>query len=139
MAVKMRFESDDSFELFLSEIVGATEEAQELYLKEAGKKLKGNIVRNLDRLRTTGNRGSRDKAGSQYKHMADDVQARVVKDKYGGRVMRVSGGRLTGTLWHIVNDGTYRSRPTHFMDDALQQTETDLPGIVEAVMRKAGF
>ena len=58
-------------------------------------------------------------------HMADDVVIRTGKDKFGNKVVKIGGGKQTGTLWHIVNDGTFTAKPTHFMDNTINQTATD--------------
>lgn len=69
-------------------------------------------------------------------HMADDVVIRSGKDKYGYRYVKVQGGKSTGTLWHIVNDGTFRNTATHFMDNAMSQAETDIQSIIDEELRK---
>jgi len=55
--------------------------------------------------------------------LADDVKLSIRKDKFGERYAQVSGGKRTGTLWHIVNDGNLYSRPTHFLDNAMQKLD----------------
>lgn len=122
----------EKVEVFLDEILKDIESVEENFLKKSANIMKQNVVNNLNRLRTTTSKEG-------YKHMADDVQARIVKDKYGDKVARVRGGKNTGTKWHIVNDGTYRSKATHFMDDAIKQTENDLETIVNEEMKKRGF
>ena len=69
-------------------------------------------------------------------HMADDVRTMTKKDKYGDIIVKVQGGKQTGTLWHIVNDGTYRSRATHFMDGALADCEAAVESAVDEELRK---
>ena len=47
---------------------------------------------------------------------------------------RIQGGKYTGTLWHIVNDGTYRTRATHFLDATLKNIDNQ----VDSILDKAG-
>ena len=54
-------------------------------------------------------------------HMYQDVK-KVVSKKYG--YVSIGGGKKTGTLWHIVNDGTYKTKATHFMDSVLTAIDT---------------
>lgn len=131
MAFKINDEGN-SIEVFLSDITNSVRIAEDAYLKKSGQILKKNIVNNLNRLKTK-------QDTEQYTHMADDVQARIGKDKFGNKVMKIRGGKLTGTKWHLVNDGTYKSRPTHFMDFAVAQSETDLEALVDAEIKKAGL
>lgn len=53
-------------------------------------------------------------------HLFEDVK--IFRQPSKGRV-QVGGGKKTGTLWHIVNDGTYRSRGHHFMDEIIQELD----------------
>lgn len=69
-------------------------------------------------------------------HMANDVVVRFTKDKYGYRVIKVQGGKSTGTLWHIVNDGTFKNNATHFMDNAIKDSETEIQQIIDEELRR---
>lgn len=53
-------------------------------------------------------------------HMHEDVKLR--KSKSNG-YMTIGGGKMTGTLWHIVNDGTYQSTGIHFIEKALDEMD----------------
>lgn len=64
-------------------------------------------------------------------HMFQDV---VVVSSPRYKRMEVGGGKETGTLWHIVNDGTYRTNATHFMDNVVSKIDA----VAEAVWNKAG-
>lgn len=64
-------------------------------------------------------------------HMYQDV---VKTKQKKGLVAVVKGGKETGTIWHIVNDGTYRSRPHHFIDRVLNSVE----GQIDKVLDKRG-
>lgn len=48
-------------------------------------------------------------------HLDEDVQLFKKGQKY-----QIGGGKETGTLWHIVNDGTYRSIGYHFMEKIVE-------------------
>lgn len=69
-------------------------------------------------------------------HMSQDVIIRFTKDRYGYRIVKVQGGKQTGTLWHIVNDGTYKNSATHFMDNAIAQSEKEIESILDQELRK---
>lgn len=132
MSYKVKSIENQEIEIFFDEIIGATEEAEERFLKRAAEVEKRNIVRNLNVLRTKTN-------DPEHKHMADDVNYRIVKDRYGGKVARIRGGRKTGTKWHLVNDGTYRSKATHFIDTAMKQSDEEIEQIFEEEMEGGGF
>lgn len=53
-------------------------------------------------------------------HMYEDVKLRKSRAK---GYMTLGGGRMTGTLWHIVNDGTYQTTGIHFIEKALDQMD----------------
>lgn len=132
MSFKINMDESGVIDVYLKEIIGATEAAEEKYLRRSAQIMKRNIVRNLKHFKS-----SIEKAG--YVHMADDVTYSITKDKYGKKVARVRGGRKTGTKWHLVNDGTYKMDATHFMDSAITQTERDLETITDEEMKKAGL
>lgn len=132
MGTKIKINESENINIFLDEILNATQEVEERFLKRAGQAVKKIIVQNLNILRTKND-------NPEYKHMADDVIVRTVKDVYGHKVVRVRGGRKTGTLWHIVNDGTYRSKATHFIDNATYRADTEINNILEEEMAKEGF
>ena len=69
--------------------------------------------------------------------MADDVVIKTGKDKYGYRYAKVGGGKRTGTLWHIVNDGNYKNNATHFMDNALSEVNGEIELILDQELRWA--
>lgn len=64
-------------------------------------------------------------------HMYQDV---VIVSSRRYKRMEVGGGKETGTLWHIVNDGTYRTNATHFMDNVVNRIDA----VAEAAWQKAG-
>ena len=132
MGVKIRSQESVGISVFLDNLLNTTEEIEINFLKRSAEVVKKNVIANLNAVRT-------DNDDPEHKHMADDVQASVVKDKFGDRTARIRGGRRTGTKWHLVNDGTYRSRATHFIDKALQQSEPEIEQILDDELRKAGF
>ncbi|HZW98118.1 MAG TPA: HK97-gp10 family putative phage morphogenesis protein [Bacillota bacterium] len=120
----------DTFEVFLKGISVEGEEAERKMLKEAGEQVKKYVVANLDKHRRA--------LAKRYKGrpaMADDVKVSTRKDRNGNLAARVQGGRRTGSLWHIVNDGHLHSRPTHFMDDALKSLDGRIDNMWDKVMR----
>lgn len=69
-------------------------------------------------------------------HMYQDV-----KKSYSKKLKRatIGGGKATGTLWHIVNDGAYRTRATHFIDAVLKNTDNKVDEIIDRKAREYGF
>ena len=65
------------------------------------------------------------------KHMYQDV---IITRSKRYKKVEVGGGRETGSLWHIVNDGTYRTKATHFMSNIINRIES----VAEAAWEKAG-
>lgn len=119
----------DSFEAFLLGIESDSAKAQDACLKSVGQVTRDAVVRNLERSNIS---------DPEHVHLKDDVQLSITKDKYGGKVAKVRGGKKTGTLWHIVNDGTYRSRGTHFMDKATSEVDSQIDGILDATLAFLG-
>lgn len=114
----------DALDIYLSGIISDSEELGAKMLKSTGEKVKDIIVANLNKHRRV--------LAARYKGrpaMADDVKVSVRTDKYGEKYAKVMGGRNTGTLWHIVNDGNLHSRPTHFMDNAMKELDGDIDDI----------
>ena len=121
---------NNAFEVFLKGISAESEEAERKMLKEAGEHVKKAVVANLNRHRRT--------LANRYKGrpaMADDVKVSTRKDIDGNLSARVQGGKWTGTLWHLVNDGHLHSQPTHFMDDALKSLDGDIDDMWDKVMK----
>lgn len=139
MGFDWRYEDSDKLEVFLGNLETDCQQAGERIQKKSGEIIKAKMVSQLNRIRTSYTAPSRsNKNPSPYKHMADDVTIRTVKDGWGDTVVKVSGGKKTGTLWHIVNDGTYRSRATHFMDKGMAEAEPEVLAIIDAELSKVG-
>nr|DAT14940.1 MAG TPA: type I neck protein [Caudoviricetes sp.] len=130
MSMNMRYDDSDKLSVYLGEISRLCEKAGLDAQKEGANVVKREVVRRLKSIRT-----SDEKARARITHMCDDVEIVTKKDEFGDVVVKVQGGKSTGTLWHIVNDGTHRSSPTHFMDLALNSIETDLEKIVDEKLR----
>lgn len=117
---------------FLNGIVRDCKSAAADITEELGKRTKALSEQKLLPLRFERKKWSKKR---MPKHLHEDVK--IFKSKKTGRV-QVGGGKATGSLWHLVNDGTYRSRPTHFMDEVLSEITSEIPSIVESKGKKLG-
>lgn len=120
----------DTLEAYLTSIEQDSEKTEKEMLKEAGEKVKEFIVANLNRHRRV--------LAVRYKGrpaMADDVKISIRTGKWGYRSAKIMGGKMTGTLWHLVNDGNLHSTPTHFMDGALARLDGDIDRLWEKVIK----
>jgi len=127
--VDYRENDGDTLEAYLSSIVQDSELTEKEMLKEVGEKVKGYVVQNLNKHRRV--------LAIRYKGrpaMADDVKVSNRASKWGGRNVKVMGGKMTGTLWHLVNDGNLHSTPTHFMDGAIARLDGDIDKIWDKIM-----
>lgn len=120
-------DNEDTLEAYLDRLGKDCELTEDEALKKAAEELKANVVRSLNHYRRP--------LAIRYKGrpaMADDVKISIRREKSGLKVAKVQGGKRTGTLWHIVNDGNLHSHPLFFMDFALAQ----LDGNVDALWAK---
>lgn len=132
MSFKVQYQQkdDDAFEVFLKSMLAESEQAERNMLKEAGEHVKKFVVANLNKHRRY--------LAKRYKGrpaMADDVRISTRKDSNGNLVTRVQGGPMTGSLWHLVNDGHLHAMPTHFMDNALKSLDGDIDKTWDKVMK----
>ena len=132
MGFNLDFKKDggDTLDVYLSSIEKDSEKTEKEMLKEAGEKVKEYIVANLNRHRRV--------LAVRYKGrpaMADDVKVYRRTNKWGDKYTKVQGGKMTGTLWHLVNDGNLHSTPTHFMDGALARLDGDIDRLWEKVIK----
>ena len=114
----MRVEESENIKVWLSDVESDIQGAAIETIEEYGDLAKSIAEKELFALRRDGKLPVR-----RGKHMYQDVK--VSKNKKKGRVT-VGGGKLTGTLWHIVDEGTYNTDATHFIDkilNALDQKE----------------
>lgn len=121
---------NNTFEVFLKGISAESEDAEKKMLKEAGEQVKKYVVANLNKHRRV--------LAKRYKGrpaMADDVKISTRKDRNGNIAAKVQGGKKTGSLWHIVNDGHLHSQPTHFMDNALKSLDGEIDDMWDKVMK----
>lgn len=107
----MRVEESENIKVWLSDVESDIQGAAIETIEEYGDLAKSIAEKELFALRRDGKLPVR-----RGKHMHQDVK--VSKNKKQGRVT-VGGGKLTGTLWHIVDEGTYRMNATHFIDKIL--------------------
>lgn len=125
MSFKMRVIEDS---INLQTLIKASDEAGDRIMKQCASVISARVKGNLSAIRT---------AQTNHVHMADDVVIKTGKDKYGYRYAKVGGGKNTGTLWHIVNDGTYINKATHFMDNAISDTQSEVQAIIDQELRRA--
>lgn len=69
-------------------------------------------------------------------HLYQDVITKITKDEYGDQILKVGGGSRTGTLWHIVNDGTYKTQATHFMDRIIEKAEKEFDDLIQQQLER---
>ena len=131
MRFNMRYEDTDKLEVFLGKLETDCSIAGETIRREGAKIIKTKVIGELNRLRSKTNK-------LDYTHMADDVRISTRKDQYGDSVTRIQGGRKTGTKWHLVNDGTYKTNATHFMDRAINESEAELQSVIDSELSRVG-
>ena len=135
MSFKMRVIEDS---IDLQTLINAADEAGDKIMKKCASIIKTRVEGKLKGIQ----RKHVNKSGVELKrpreiHMADDVKVKTGKDKYGYRYAKVGGGKQTGTLWHIVNDGTYKNQATHFMDNTISETSSEVEGTIDQELRRA--
>ena len=131
--------NDNDLGKAMKSILTDVQMCEEITLNKAAKIINVRVEGNLRAIQKTWkNKDGSDKKRLREVHMADDVVVRTGKDKYGYRYAKIQGGKQTGTLWHIVNDGTYRSKATHFMDNSMSEADQDIQNAIDESLRK-GF
>ena len=129
MSYNITFEDDDDgLRVYLTDIVKDAEKTEREMLEETGDQLKEYIVANLNKHRRV----------LKNRHrvaMADDVKKTIRTDKWGRKYVSIRGGKKTGTLWHIVNDGHLHSMGIHFMDGALARLDGTMDELWNKIMR----
>lgn len=128
--VDYREHDEDTLEAFLSSIEKDGGRTEKEMLVEASEKVKEYVVANLNRHRRA--------IAIRYKGrpaMADDVKTSIRTGAWGHKYARVMGGKMTGTLWHLVNDGHLHAMGTHFMDGALARLDGDIDKLWDKIMR----
>ena len=128
MGFNITFENDDSLQLYLTEMEKDAEKTEKQILGEAGDELKKYVEENLNMHRRT--------LEKRYKvAMADDVKKSTKTNKYGEKYVSVHGGKKTGTLWHLVNDGTLHTFGIHFMNGALARLDGTMDKLWDRILR----
>ena len=128
--IDYRESNKDTLEAYLSDITKDAEKTQDDMLREAGEEVKEYVVANLNKHRRP--------IAARYKGrpaMADDVKVSIRSGKWGGRFARIMGGKKTGTLWHLVNDGNLHSMGIHFMDGALAKLDGNIDKVWDKVIK----
>lgn len=128
MSFKMQIVEDT---INLQTLINATDEVGEKIMQKCASVLKVRVQGNLKSLQKTHfNKKGYPLKRTREVHMSDDVVIKTGKDKYGYRFAKVQGGKQTGTLWHLVNDGTFSTSATHFMDNAISEVESEIEMII---------
>ena len=128
MGFNVTFEDDDGLQIYLSQIAKDAEKTEREMLEEAGDQLREYVVANLNKHRRS--------LKKRYRvAMADDVKRTIRTNKWGRKYVSVRGGKKTGTLWHIVNDGHLHSIGIHFMDGALARLDGTMDELWNKITR----
>lgn len=135
--LKITDTSGNELKNFLGDIIKDADMVGDDILKEAAKIIKVRVEGNLRNLQ----KKRYNKSGYELKrpreiHMADDVTIKFSNDKHGYRVAKIVGGKYTGTLWHIVNNGTYLAKATHFMDKSINQSDIQIESALDNKMKE---
>lgn len=134
MAFKMRVVEDS---LDLQTIISASDDAGQKIMKNCASIIKARSVSKLKAAQKVHyNKNGYEIKRTREIHMADDVVIKSGKDKFGHMYCKVGGGKQTGTLWHLLNDGTYKNAPTHFMDNVVSETNSECEIVVDNELRK---
>lgn len=121
---------DKDVTLWLKEIEVSAKETGIEVIDELGDYTKSVTEQELRAIKRTG-----PLYGKRTKHLYEDVE----KKKYSkGRTVVIQGGKETKSLWHIVNDGTYRSKPHHFIDRVLNRVEPRVKSLLDQKGAKLG-
>ena len=128
MTIGMTYKESGKLENYLGGTVLEVEAAKDRFLTDAKDKSKKAVLHHIPH--TSGKRRH-----AHRKPMHKDVQAQLVPDKiYGGKRVRVRGGRATGSIWHILNNGRHGAVGTHFMDKAISDIEAGLDPLLDAAL-----
>jgi HK97 gp10 family phage protein len=104
-------------------------------IKETANIVKKNVIKNLTALGKSDAVSNYD-GSTPYVHMKDDVKTIVRDDKQGAVYAIIKGGKYTGYKWHLVNNGTVKSRATHFVDNALKQSEGEFEAMIDNMLKE---
>ncbi len=122
----------------LLNIPASIQEQERPLLREAGKILKNNVkavMRRSDVEEAAVKVEPKNYDGSRpYVHMQDDISYKVKKSKTGALYVSVRGGKMTGYKWHLVNDGTVKTNPTHFIETAENKSGQEIEQAIDRMI-----
>ena len=100
-------------------------------LRIIGLTVKGNVQVSMPR--------SKKVKKKKIPHMQDDVEFTIKTSSKGERYVSVRGGKKTGKLWHLVNDGHVAEDGTvvagkHFIESAIAQSDKEIEGIIDSFL-----
>lgn len=125
----------------LVNIPASIRERERLLLRNAGKILKNNVkavMRRSDVEEAAVKVEPKNYDSSRpYVHMQDEVSYKVKKSKTGALYVSVRGGKMTGYKWHLVNDGTINTNPTHFIEAAESRSEAEIEKAIDVMIKEA--
>lgn len=131
MTAGLRIEESEGIEIWLTNIETQTSEIAVATAEELGDLVKKDAIAQLKHIEREGALPVK-----RSLHTYQDVKKTHSK-KYG--YVAVGGGGLTGTLWHIINDGTYRSRATHFIDAILANLDGNADKVFDKISDRLGL
>jgi HK97 gp10 family phage protein len=105
-------------------------------IRKISKIVQNNVLKELNKLPDSEALTNYDGTGP-YIHMKDDIKVSVKDDQEGSVFAIIRGGKYTGYKWHLVNNGTVKSRATHFIDIAMNKSENEVNQIIDEMIRKA--
>lgn len=121
---------ESSLDIYIENIAKEAGKTEKEVLQQAGEALKEKVEKNLQRHKRNVKKRYKDRPA-----FCDDVKLTIRKGKNGNMMATVQGGKATGTLWHIVNDGTLHTRGIHFLDNALAEMDKEADRILDKVMK----
>lgn len=100
-------------------------------LKIIGLTVKGNVQGKMPR--------SNKIKKKKVPHMQDDVESVIKTSSKGERYVSIRGGKKTGKLWHLVNDGHVAEDGTvvggkHFIEAAMAQSDREIEDIIDSFL-----
>ena len=129
--IELGNQNSRSFDDFTDKILENCEDMETKVLEELKKEAPSIVKKELMKVQRRGKLPP-----GRTKHMHADVKATIAKDKWGYKELKIKGGKQTGSLWHIVNDGTYKSKATHFIDKSMDAIDNITNDVINAVMEE---
>lgn len=140
MGIRLSYKDSNEITGIVDDILEDLELTKEEVLKLMSPRLKRIAIEETRKIKRIKNiqQHTKNKKGERRrtKHLYQDIVVTIKKDEFGEKVLRVGGGWSTGTLWHLVNDGTYRTQPTHFMDKIIKKAEKEFDEILGQALEK---